>query len=505
MRKLLRNHPVRVTRLARMWLIAVVVAVAAPGSAYAQGTELSERAKARDANGNGFIDRDEAGGPLKSNFDTMDADKNGKLDGAEIRNFFRGGGTASAGGGSRGGGTALSGRAKAADKNSDGVLDKSEARGPLQNNFDEADKNKDGKLDGAEIRAFFRGGGGRPPPNVVVDRVIRAPASETYPVYGRLVARQMGVISARVRGAVAEVRVHVGDRVSKGDVIAKLISDMLQSQRELKQAELIEYTARVRTARAQLGLTKLELSRLQRLRRSAAFSQARFEDKRQDVTRVASVLAEANAKVNQAQAELKMANIDLEYATIRAPYSGVVSKRHTEIGSYLAVGDQVVTLINDHDLEVEAEVPSTRLRGLDRGTEVTVEFEDRRTFKATVRAIVPEENPLARTRTVRFKPDFGTNGERVAVNQSVRLIIPTGPARELVTVHKDAILQRGGGPVVYVIRDNQATQRPIKLGQAYASRFEVREGLKPGELVVIRGNERLRPGQRVRIRRGGSS
>ena len=62
MRKLLRNHPVRVTRLARMWLIAVVVAVAAPGSAYAQGTELSERAKARDANGNGFIDRDEAGG-----------------------------------------------------------------------------------------------------------------------------------------------------------------------------------------------------------------------------------------------------------------------------------------------------------------------------------------------------------------------------------------------------------------------------------------------------------
>ena len=134
-----------------------------------------------------------------------------------------------------------------------------------------------------------------------------------------------------------------------------------------------------------------------------------------------------------------------------------------------------------------------------------VEFEDRRTFKATVRAIVPEENALARTRTVRFKPNFGTNGKRVAVNQAVRLIIPTGPTRELVTVHKDAILQRGGGPVVYVIHKNQASQRPIKLGQAFASRFEVREGLKPGELTVIRGNERLRPGQRVRIRRGGSS
>jgi RND family efflux transporter MFP subunit len=315
----------------------------------------------------------------------------------------------------------------------------------------------------------------------------------------------MGVISARVRGAVGEMKVHVGDRVAKGDVIAKLVSDTLQSQRELKQAELVEYTARVRTARAQVALAKQELNRLQRLKRSAAFSQARFEDKRQDVTRQASVLAEANAKVDQAQAELKMANIDLAYATIRAPFSGVVSKRHTDVGAYLGVGNPVVTLINDHALEVEAEVPSIRLRGLDEGTVVTVEFEDGRTFKATVRAIVPEENPLARTRTVRFSADLGGNGDRVAVNQSARLIIPTGPTRELVTVHKDAILQRGGGPVVYVIESNQAKMRPVKLGQAFGGRFEVREGLKPGEMVVVRGNERLRPGQRVRIRPGGSS
>ena len=489
-------------------MAVVIVAAAFAESAFAQGTALSDRAKARDANGNGFIDRDEAGGPLKSSFDTIDSDKNGKLDGAEIRNFFRGGATASGGGGARsagGGGTGLSGRAKALDKNGNGFVDRDEARGPLQANFAKADKNKDGKLDGAEVRGFFRGGGGRPPPSVVVDRVIRAPASETYPVYGRLVARQMGVISARVRGAVAEMGVHVGDRVAKGAVIATLVSDMLQSQRELKQAELVEYTARVRTARAQVELAQQEFSRIQRLRRSAAFSQARFDDKRQDVTRLASVLAEANAKQDQAQAELKMANIELDYATIRAPYAGVVSKRHTEIGSYLGVGNPVVTLINDHDLEVEAEVPSIRLNGLDQGTVVKVEFEDQRTFTAAVRAIVPEENALARTRTVRFKPDFGSNGNRVAVNQSVRLIIPTGPARDIVTVHKDAILQRGGGPVVYVIRDNQATQRSVKLGQAFGGRFEVRDGLKAGDLVVVRGNERLRPGQRVRIRRGGSS
>ena len=140
MRESLRNRPTRLPRHALAWAVAIVVAVAASGTALAQGTALSDRAKQRDANGNGVIDRDEARGPLKSSFDTIDADRSGTLDGAEIRNFFQGGGTARVGGG---GGAALSGRAKAADKNGDGFLDKSEARGPLQKNFDKADKNKE--------------------------------------------------------------------------------------------------------------------------------------------------------------------------------------------------------------------------------------------------------------------------------------------------------------------------------------------------------------------------
>jgi multidrug efflux pump subunit AcrA (membrane-fusion protein) len=118
---------------------------------------------------------------------------------------------------------------------------------------------------------------------------------------------------------------------------------------------------------------------------------------------------------------------------------------------------------------------------------------------------VPEENPLARTRTVRFTADFGRNGKHIAVNQSVRLLIPVGPSRSIVSVHKDAVLLRGGRKVVYVIEGGQAKIRPVKLGDAVGSRFEVVSGLKPGEKVVIRGNERLRPNSRVRIRPGGSS
>ena len=177
-------------------------------AAGAQDTALSERAKGSDANNNGVIDRDEARGPLAGNFDTMDRNKSGGLDGAEIRCLFRGNwGAASASkpsGGAKPSGKpskALSGRAKGMDSNKNGVIDRDEARGPLKSGFDKADKDKSGTLDGAEITAFFRSGGARRGriATVVVDPVIRNQGSETVPVYGRLVARQMGVVAARAR------------------------------------------------------------------------------------------------------------------------------------------------------------------------------------------------------------------------------------------------------------------------------------------------------------------
>lgn len=353
-------------------------------------------------------------------------------------------------------------------------------------------------------------GGGGPggrggPAFVTLDAVVMGPVVETVPIYGRFVARQMSDVASRVRGAVAMIRADVGDRVKAGDAIAVLVSDMLRAERDLKAAELSEFQARVKSAEAQLRLSEQELKRIERLRRSAAFSQARYEDKRQDVARSRSLLVEAQAKVDAARAELRMADINLKNTTVRAPFAGVVSQRHTDVGAFLNVGDRVVTLINDSEMEIEAEIPSARLNGLGAGTVVRGELEDKTPFEAAVRAVVPHENPLARTRTVRLSANIGTNGSRIAVNQSVRLMIPVGKPRQVVSVHKDAVVQRGGRPVVYVVENGQAAVRPVRLGDAVGGRFVVLGGLKPGERVVVRGNERLRPGQKVRERRGGAA
>lgn len=349
-------------------------------------------------------------------------------------------------------------------------------------------------------RRSRRGRGG--PATVVLDTVVRGAAVETVQVYGRVIARQSSVVAARTRGAVGAVHARVGDRVRKGEVLVTLVSDMLNAERALKEAEKKEYQASIRTAGAQLALAAQELERLERLRKSAAFSVARYQDKLRDVERFKSALGEARAKLDQAKAELRMADINLHNAEVRAPFDGVITRRHVEIGNYVSVGDKIVTVLNDRSLEIEAEIPANRLSGLNARTEIEVRPEFGAPFKATLRAIVPEENALARTRLVRFTPALGPANKNIASNQSVIVQIPSGPVRNAVTVHKDAITQRRGRKVVFIADEEmkKVSMRSVDLGDAFGTRFEVLSGLKPGDKVVIKGNERLRPNQQIVVR-----
>lgn len=334
---------------------------------------------------------------------------------------------------------------------------------------------------------------------VHVDRVRTEPLIQTMPVVGRLVAVRSGVVAARLDAPVAEMKVDVGDTVEKGAVLALLVDDRLKWDREEKAAEVAEARARVATAEARLALARQELDRLENLRASAAFSKARFEDKRLEVARYGTELAEAKATVERTRAALELAETQLRYTRIRAPYAGTITRRHTEAGAFIKEGQPVYTMISDRDLEIEADVPATRVVGLAPGTEVAFELGDGNTYEAAVRAVVPEEDPRTRTRMVRFTPRFPERPAGIAANQSVTLRLPVSKPRMVLSVHKDALTSSRGIPTVFVVEDGRAHARAIRIGEGVGTRFEVLAGLEAGDLVVIRGNERLRDGRRVRI------
>lgn len=334
---------------------------------------------------------------------------------------------------------------------------------------------------------------------VRVETVRTQPMNQTVPIVGRLVSMRMGDIAARIAGPVESLRVEVGDRVKRGEVLAVLDAETLQAELNLAKSELEEAMAELTTWVAEKDVATTELKRQEGLRSSTAFSQARYEDAQKKVAVAEARVDRARANVSIKRSNLERKQLDVEYATVRAPYSGVVMRRYTEAGAFVNRGDPVLRVIGDKALEVEAFVPNQRLLGLPVGRVVEFRLDDGTSHKARVRSILPSENPQTRTRIVRLVPEFSETKRPLAESQSVVVQVPLSDEREVVSVHKDAILKRPNGDMVYVVKDNKAEIRKVELGEAVGSRFEVLTGLKEGDVVVTRGNERIQPGANVRV------
>ena len=318
---------------------------------------------------------------------------------------------------------------------------------------------------------------------VVADKVIDEPFDQTMPVIGRIVPMQSGIVATRIAGIVQTIHAQVGDQVEQGDLLAELVTDRLLLEKDRRAADLAR-------AEAELAIRKNELTRLQNLRKSASFQQSRYDDVKLEVANL------ENAAL-AAEAGLKLAEIDLQDAQITAPYRGTVTQRLTEAGAYLSVGSPVVSLVNNADLEAEADVPADRSAGLIAGRPVVIET-GKMMIDGNVRAVVSEENPLTRTRTARFSIRPPADYPLIP-NQSITVRIPVGQERMVTTVHKDAVINRLGENIVFAIADGKAVMRKVVIGDTVGSRFEVLQGLSAGDTVVIRGNERLRPGDPVTL------
>ncbi len=335
---------------------------------------------------------------------------------------------------------------------------------------------------------------------VEVDEVRPVSLSETRPLIGRFVSTTRSVLASRIEGVVATVHVRVGDRVEKGERIADLDRELLEIEASVAEASVTQAEALREAARANVSLAEQSFERTRRLRGSAAFSQARFEDLSQELERARALYAEAEGRFADARAKAATARYRLENATVSAPFDGVVIERHAQPGAYLPTGAPVVTLLDDAGLEIEADVPTELVAALRIGETVDVVLDDGTRHEARVRAVVPDEAPQTRTRPVRFEPLLGDTDKPLASGQSATVMVPAAPPREVVSVSKDALVQQAGGWIVFTDADGKAMPRPVEIGTAIEDRFEVISGLKPGDLAVVRGNERLRPGQAIEFR-----
>lgn len=295
-----------------------------------------------------------------------------------------------------------------------------------------------------------------------------------------VVSRNDARLSAEVEGQLTDV-VDVGAVVQQGDPVATIEDTILQLQNVELKAQVTRANARLRFLESEEGrFTKLEESNL------AAATQLEQTRSDRDVSR--GDLAIAQARLEQ--------NKDLLARTkILAPYDGIVVERLMMRGERVVVGSNVVRLVDQANLEAIARAPLEYFEYVRRGQSLDLRSNSR-TVTGTVRTVVA----VGDQNTHQFELRLDMEGNPFQVGQTLRVSIPVSESREVLTVPRDALVLRPEGMSVFVIEsDNTARQAHVTAGVGQGDDIEVNGDISPGDRVVVRGNERLQPGQEVSI------
>lgn len=330
-----------------------------------------------------------------------------------------------------------------------------------------------------------------PAPPAVPVVIAVAQLQELAPVVwypASVISRRDARLAAEVAGRLVEVA-EVGTRVQAGEAVARL-DDTLLRQSEAEQ------TALIRREQARLVLFSAEVSRLSRLARQNNAAQSQLDQAVADRDVARSELTAAQARLAQTRERLAR-------TVLRTPFPAVITERRMQAGEWAEAGAAVVRVVDPAALEVQAWVPARALSRLSPGTALIVRegtAGSSRNAQGRLRALVPVGDDTSRLFEVRVALGAAQTALNWPAGKSLQLGVPTAASRQVVTVPRDALVLRRDGISVYRVgADDGAERVRVETGEANGSRIEVRGDIRPGDRVVIRGGERLRPGQKVRI------
>jgi RND family efflux transporter MFP subunit len=322
---------------------------------------------------------------------------------------------------------------------------------------------------------------------------------------GYVVPRRKAVVSAKIQGRLAELRVEEGSRVLDGETIARLESADHQARIDLSRAAVVR-------AEADLAESRRRAALAEDLAAEKVLSQDELEARRSRVRIDEAALAEARARVALEEAQFRD-------TVIRAPFTGVVLKKMAEVGESVAPippgvnistsSGAIVALADLDTLEVEADISESNVArlGASQPAVVTVEALPDRRFRAVLRQIIPTADRTRATVQVKvtildrdpdLRPEMTAkvNFYRQAADAAA---VSRAPA-PAVTVPPGALASRDGRTIVFEIVDGTARARPVVAGEPRGDRVEVREGLDGSEQLVLDPPARLRDGDPVRVK-----
>lgn len=319
-----------------------------------------------------------------------------------------------------------------------------------------------------------------PPARVEVATAELRDMAPVVEVSGTVVSLNDSRIAAEVEGVLTWLA-NVGDAVNAGESIARIDPRLMQV--EVKRAQ-----ANVARLESEYGYRERQLKRSEELAVSNNVSATLLDETTAQRDQAAHLLADARSQLERAEG-------DLERTNIRAAFAGHVTARLASVGEFVDVGEDVLRLVDTHRIEISLPAPIALSAFVRPGLAVRVRSGSAER-QHTVRAVVPVGDAVSRMLEIRLSAGDG----EWMVGTPVQVSLPGDTPVTTVAVPRDALVERGGETYVYKVNeDGVAEQVNAQIQSTVGLWVGIVDGIEAGDRVIIRGAERLAPGQAVDV------
>lgn len=348
-------------------------------------------------------------------------------------------------------------------------------------------------------RGGFGGRGSmfRPPMTVELASTGRADLAEHIMVVGNLIGAATVDVVPKTSGRLDAVQVRLGDRVRRGQTIAKVDDRELSEQVKQAEASFEVASASVRQREADLKFATTNLQRSQNLFGRQLLPKQTLDDAEARSEAAAAQLDLVRAQFAQAKARLEELRISLSNTIVASPVDGFVGRRNLDPGAFASANTPVVSVVDIHFVRLVAGLVEKDLRRVASGmpAEVEVDAFPGEIFNATIARVAPILDPA--TRTAQIEVEVPNPAFRLKPGMYARVQLTVDRRAGVLVVPRNAVVDLDGKRGVFMADDNKARFTPVQLGLQDDERAEIREGLRDGDNVITTGAAALRDGDTI--------
>jgi HlyD family secretion protein len=345
---------------------------------------------------------------------------------------------------------------------------------------------------------FPGGGGPRQPMTVELATVKRGDMTESLTVVGNLIGEATVEAVPKVSGRLDEVTVRLGDRVRKGQTLARIEDREIAEQVKQAQASFDVAAATIRQREADLRLAQTNLERSRNLFDRSLIPRQTYDDTDARYQAAAAQLDLAKAQYQQAQARLDELKINLANTVIASPVSGFVGKRALDPGAWVTPNSSFISVVDIGVVRLVANVVEKDLRRINSGmkADVAVDAYPGEHFTGRIAHVAPVLDPA--TRTAQIEVDIENSAFRLKPGMYAKVSFVVEHKEQVLVVPANAVIDNAGRKGVYVPGEGDIAKfQPVTLGMSDPDEIEITSGVTEGMHVISTGAAALREGDRI--------